>query len=81
MKLIKGHFHLTIIIKKVSHTEVAEHLVSKVQNDCNAQELSLQEKRQIELQAEKSRAKEEYLRAQNALLHASFEEMKSNCER
>lgn len=65
----------------VSHTEVAEHLVSKVQNDCNAQELSLQEKRQIELQAEKSRAKEEYLRAQNALLHASFEEMKSNCER
>lgn len=65
----------------VSHTEVAEHLVSGVQAECNIQELCRQDKKHLEIEAERLHSKLDHLRAQNNTLQISMHEARENCER
>nr|XP_018904606.1 PREDICTED: colorectal mutant cancer protein [Bemisia tabaci] len=63
----------------VSRTEVAEHLVSDLKENCDIQELK--EKHELEVEMERLNAKLEHIRSQNALLQLNFDESKSHCTR
>ncbi|XP_065215987.1 colorectal mutant cancer protein-like isoform X2 [Planococcus citri] len=65
----------------ISHTEIAEHLVSGVQAECNIQELCRQDKKHLEIEAERLHSKLEHLRAQNNTLQITLHDSKENCER
>ncbi|KAK7574449.1 hypothetical protein V9T40_011640 [Parthenolecanium corni] len=65
----------------VSHTEVAEHLVSGVQAECNIQELCRQDQKHLEIEAERLHSKLEHLKAQNNTLQISMHETREHCER
>ncbi|XP_075221405.1 colorectal mutant cancer protein-like [Lycorma delicatula] len=64
----------------VSHTEVAEHLVSSVLEQCDLLELG-NDQRKFEIETERLISKLEHTRAFNTLLQSSLEEMKSHSER
>ncbi|XKL68865.1 hypothetical protein PGB90_006634 [Kerria lacca] len=65
----------------ISHTEVAEHLVSSVQSECNIEELYRKDKKHLEIEIERLHSKLEHLKAQNNTLQISLRETKENCER
>lgn len=60
---------------------MAEHLVSGVQAECNIQELCRQDKKHLEIEAERLHSKLDHLRAQNNTLQISMHEARENCER
>lgn len=66
---------------QISHTEVAEHLVSSVQSECNIEELYRKDKKHLEIEIERLHSKLEHLKAQNNTLQISLRETKENCER
>ncbi|RZF48714.1 hypothetical protein LSTR_LSTR011344 [Laodelphax striatellus] len=64
----------------VSHTEVAEHLVSGLQEQCDLLEMGT-DLRKFEIETEKLTSRLEHTRALNTLLQITLEETKSHCER
>ncbi|KAI5706184.1 hypothetical protein M8J75_005634 [Diaphorina citri] len=65
----------------VSNTQVAEHLVSNVRDQCTIQELPHADRKQMEIETEKLNAKLEHVKIQNSLLEMNANEMKTHCER
>ncbi|KAG8290849.1 hypothetical protein J6590_074099 [Homalodisca vitripennis] len=66
---------------QVTRTEVAEQLVSELQEECDQQELSLRDRRQLELETERLSARLEHSRSQVNVLQLTLDESKSHCER
>uniref|UniRef100_A0A8D9B894 Colorectal mutant cancer protein n=1 Tax=Cacopsylla melanoneura TaxID=428564 RepID=A0A8D9B894_9HEMI len=60
----------------VSHTQVAEHLVSNLRDQC-----SLHDRKHMEIETEKLNARLEHVKIQNSLLELNVEELKTHCER
>ncbi|XP_046688739.1 colorectal mutant cancer protein isoform X2 [Homalodisca vitripennis] len=84
VRLRKMDRHVTgsdLISLGVTRTEVAEQLVSELQEECDQQELSLRDRRQLELETERLSARLEHSRSQVNVLQLTLDESKSHCER
>ena len=66
---------------QIAHTEVAEQLVSELQEECDLQELSKHDRRQLEFETERLSSRLEHARAHNTVLQLTLEETKNHCER
>lgn len=60
---------------------MAEQLVSELQEECDLQELSTQDRRHLELELERLTARLEHSRSQTNVLQLSLDETKATCER
>uniref|UniRef100_A0A1B6E8N5 EF-hand domain-containing protein n=1 Tax=Clastoptera arizonana TaxID=38151 RepID=A0A1B6E8N5_9HEMI len=65
----------------VSRTQVAEQLVSELQDECDLQDLSKRDRKQLELENEKLNSRLENVRANNTVLQLTLDETKTQCER
>lgn len=70
----------SVCLLKVSHTEVAEHLVSSVLEQCDLLEIG-NDPRKFQIETERLISKLEHTRAFNTLLQSSLEEVKLYGER
>lgn len=73
--------NLCLFLIQIAHTEVAEQLVSELQEECDLQELSKHDRKQLEIETERLSSRLEHARAQNTVLQLTLEETKNHCER
>lgn len=84
VKLRKMDRHVTgsdLTSLGIAHTEVAEQLVCEFQEECDLQELSKHNRKQLEFETERLGSRLEHARAQNTVLQLTLEETKNHCER